>query len=94
MHILLGITAINNFNLIAEFLELTSSKIAKLTADWIRVGYCQGNFNSDNCLVAGRTMDYGPFGYAQKFEPYWNMWLVWRATFWILKPTVSRGKLS
>ncbi len=70
-----GITAINNFNLIAEFLELTSSKIAKLTADWIRVGYCQGNFNSDNCLVAGRTMDYGPFGYVQKFEPYWNMWL-------------------
>jgi uncharacterized protein YdiU (UPF0061 family) len=43
--------------------------------EWIRVGYCQGNFNSDNCLVAGRTMDYGPFGFIEKFTPLWNMWV-------------------
>ena len=57
------------------FLERASKAIAKLTADWIRVGYCQGNFNSDNCLVAGRTMDFGPFGFIEKFSPLWNMWL-------------------
>lgn len=57
------------------FLERSSRGIARLTADWIRVGYCQGNFNSDNCLVAGRTMDYGPFGFIEKFSPLWNMWL-------------------
>lgn len=51
-----------------------SERIATLTAGWLRVGYCQGNFNSDNCLVAGRTMDYGPFGFIEKFEPLWNMW--------------------
>lgn len=43
-----------------EMLSSASKKIAKMTSDWLRVGFCQGNFNSDNCLVAGRTMDYGP----------------------------------
>lgn len=43
-------------------LRRVSAGIATLTADWIRVGFVQGNFNSDNCLAAGRTMDYGPFG--------------------------------
>ena len=32
---------------------------SSLVVDWIRVGYCQGNMNSDNCLIAGRTVDYG-----------------------------------
>ena len=30
---------------------------------------------SDNCLVAGRTMDYGPFGFIERFVPLWNMWV-------------------
>jgi len=57
-----------------DFLDEVSSRIALLTADWLRVGFTQGNFNSDNCLVAGRTMDYGPFGFIEKFSPTWNMW--------------------
>lgn len=40
-------------------LRKSSDRIALLTAEWMRVGFCQGNFNSDNCLVAGRTLDYG-----------------------------------
>lgn len=55
-------------------LRESSRRIAKLTADWMRVGYCQGNFNSDNCLVSGRTMDYGPFGFIERYERDWNMW--------------------
>jgi len=52
-----------------------AKRLSKLVADWLRVGYCQGNFNSDNCLVSGRTMDYGPFGFIEKYEPLWNMWV-------------------
>lgn len=37
--------------------------IAAMVGGWVRVGFVQGNFNADNCLVAGRTMDYGPFGF-------------------------------
>ena len=45
----------------AEFKDRLSGMIA----GWIRVGFSQGNFNADNCLVGGRTMDYGPFGALQ-----------------------------
>jgi len=54
--------------------EEVAKNLCKMVSDWIRVGYCQGNFNSDNCLVAGRTMDYGPFGFMEEFDPKWNMW--------------------
>ena len=37
-------------------LEKSLENIATLVADWIRVGFVQGNFNADNCLIAGRTM--------------------------------------
>eukprot|EP01065_Artemidia_motanka_P015160 TRINITY_DN19029_c0_g1_i1.p1 TRINITY_DN19029_c0_g1~~TRINITY_DN19029_c0_g1_i1.p1 ORF type:complete len:602 (+),score=157.32 TRINITY_DN19029_c0_g1_i1:52-1806(+) len=52
-----------------------SERLAKLAADWLRVGYVQSNFNSDNCLVGGRTMDYGPFGFVEKYRPEWGMWI-------------------
>ena len=45
---------------------------AELTAAWLRVGYVQGNMNSDNCLLSGRTMDYGPFGFIEEYEPLWS----------------------
>lgn len=44
-------------------LETSMERIADMVAGWIRVGFVQGNFNADNCLVGGRTMDYGPFGF-------------------------------
>lgn len=57
-----------------QLLRSFSQRICIMTADWLRVGYVQGNFNSDNCLAGGRTMDYGPFGFMERFEQRWNMW--------------------
>ena len=37
-------------------LNESAEKIATMVADWIRVGFAQGNFNADNCLVGGRTV--------------------------------------
>jgi len=48
--------------------------IATMVAGWIRVGFAQGNFNADNCLVAGRTMDYGPFGFMDEYHPLFAKW--------------------
>lgn len=45
---------------------------AELAVHWLRVGYVQGNMNSDNCLLSGRTMDYGPFGFVERYEPLWS----------------------
>jgi len=38
------------------------------------VGYCQGNFNSDNCAAGGFTLDYGPFGFCDLFDPRFQPW--------------------
>lgn len=49
-------------------------RLTSLAANWIRVGYCQGNFNSDNCAAGGFTLDYGPFGFCDQFDPYYQPW--------------------
>merc|ERR1740133_626515 len=38
---------------------------ALLMAEWLRVGYCQGNMNSDNSALGGVTLDYGPFAFME-----------------------------
>jgi uncharacterized protein YdiU (UPF0061 family) len=55
-------------------LDAAADKFVALGTHWLRVGFVQGNFNSDNCLVGGRTMDYGPFGFMERYEALWNMW--------------------
>jgi uncharacterized protein YdiU (UPF0061 family) len=49
-------------------------RLTSLVANWIRVGYCQGNFNSDNCAAGGFTLDYGPFGFMDMFDPKYQPW--------------------
>ena len=49
-------------------------RLTSLVANWIRVGYCQGNFNSDNCAAGGFTIDYGPFGFCDEFSPQFQPW--------------------
>ena len=58
----------------ALMLDEAAGLISALMAGWLRVGFCQGNFNADNCLVAGRTMDYGPFGFMDKYDPAFAKW--------------------
>jgi uncharacterized protein YdiU (UPF0061 family) len=50
------------------------SRLTSLIAHWIRIGYCQGNFNSDNCAAGGFTIDYGPYGFCDVFHPYYQSW--------------------
>ncbi|MDN2663710.1 protein adenylyltransferase SelO family protein [Psychromonas sp. 14N.309.X.WAT.B.A12] len=56
--------------LTGEFRE----RLTSLIANWIRVGFCQGNFNSDNCAAGGFTLDYGPFGFSDLFNPHYQPW--------------------
>ncbi|MCT7465072.1 protein adenylyltransferase SelO family protein [Aliarcobacter cryaerophilus] len=50
------------------------NRLTSLVANWIRVGYCQGNFNSDNCAAGGFTLDYGPFGFIEMFDSKYQSW--------------------
>ena len=49
-------------------------RLCSLVANWLRVGYCQGNFNSDNCAAGGYTLDYGPFGFCEIFDTAFQPW--------------------
>lgn len=59
---------------IVQFAGEFRSRLTKLIANWVRVGFCQGNFNSDNCSVGGFTLDYGPFGFMSAFDPHYQSW--------------------
>lgn len=54
--------------------EAFRTRLIALVANWIRVGFCQGNFNSDNCAAGGFTLDYGPFGFCDVFNPNFQPW--------------------
>jgi uncharacterized protein YdiU (UPF0061 family) len=63
------------FNLqVLELARLFRGRLTTLVAHWMRVGYCQGNFNSDNCAAGGYTLDYGPFGFCELFDPRFQPW--------------------
>ncbi len=45
---------------------------ADLIVDWQRVGFVHGVMNSDNMSVHGLTIDYGPYGWLDDFDPDWT----------------------
>lgn len=59
---------------VLELASLFRGRLTALVANWMRVGYCQGNFNSDNCAAGGFTLDYGPFGFCELFDPRFQPW--------------------
>ncbi|MBI3562771.1 MAG: YdiU family protein [Gammaproteobacteria bacterium] len=44
-------------------------RTARLIAQWQAVGFAHGVMNTDNMSILGLTLDYGPFGFMQSFEP-------------------------
>lgn len=51
-----------------ELYRLITQRTARLVAHWLRVGYIQGNMNSDNILLSGVTIDYGPYGWMEQYD--------------------------
>ena len=50
-------------------LESIVIKTASLIANWQSVGFCHGVMNTDNMSILGETLDYGPFGFMDNFNP-------------------------
>ncbi len=44
-------------------------RTAKLIANWQAVGFAHGVMNTDNMSILGLTLDYGPFGFVEKYDP-------------------------
>uniref|UniRef100_F7G5N4 Selenoprotein O n=2 Tax=Monodelphis domestica TaxID=13616 RepID=F7G5N4_MONDO len=53
---------------LAFFREITR-RTARLVADWQCVGFCHGVLNTDNMSIVGLTIDYGPFGFMDRYDP-------------------------
>jgi len=53
---------------LAEVAEHTAATVAH----WMRVGFVHGVMNTDNMSVLGLTIDYGPYGWLEGFDPNWT----------------------
>jgi len=47
-------------------------RTAFLVSEWMRVGFVHGVMNTDNMSILGLTIDYGPYGWLEPFEPDWT----------------------
>ncbi|HSG77772.1 MAG TPA: YdiU family protein [Burkholderiales bacterium] len=47
-------------------------RTARLMADWMRLGFVHGVMNTDNMSVLGLTIDYGPYGWLEGYDPAWT----------------------
>jgi len=53
----------------AELLREVTRRTAELMAQWQAVGFSHGVMNTDNMSILGLTLDYGPFGFLDAFDP-------------------------
>jgi len=54
----------------AAFFTQVVERTARLMADWQRVGFAHGVMNTDNFSITGQTLDFGPYGFLETYDPY------------------------
>ena len=47
-------------------------RTAEMIVQWMRVGFVHGVMNTDNMSILGLTIDYGPYGWLENFDPNWT----------------------
>jgi uncharacterized protein YdiU (UPF0061 family) len=57
---------------IAAWFGEVCARTAQLVAEWMRVGFVHGVMNTDNMSILGLTIDYGPYGWIDAFDPGWT----------------------
>ena len=55
-----------------DFFQEVTSTTKELILDWQRVGFVHGVMNTDNMSIHGITIDYGPYGWIDDFNPNWT----------------------
>ncbi|HEX8440873.1 protein adenylyltransferase SelO [Archangium sp.] len=56
----------------AAFYREVARRTARLIAHWQAVGFVHGVMNTDNMSILGLTIDYGPYGWLDDFNPGWT----------------------
>lgn len=52
--------------------EAVCRKTAEMIVHWQRVGFVHGVMNTDNMSILGLTIDYGPYGWLENYDPDWT----------------------
>jgi uncharacterized protein YdiU (UPF0061 family) len=52
------------------FMDVVIDRTAFLVAEWQAVGFVHGVMNTDNMSIIGDTIDYGPFGFVENYDPH------------------------
>ena len=56
----------------AEWFAQVCERTAWMVAGWMRVGFVHGVMNTDNMSILGLTIDYGPYGWVEDYDPDWT----------------------
>ncbi len=56
-------------NSYARLVHEVAVRTGHLVAQWQAVGWAHGVLNTDNMSILGLTMDYGPFGFMERYDP-------------------------
>lgn len=54
------------------FFNAVADKTLAMIIDWQRVGFVHGVMNTDNMSILGQTIDYGPYGWLEGYDPNWT----------------------
>ena len=49
-----------------------SERTVEMVVHWMRVGFVHGVMNTDNMSILGLTIDYGPYGWLEDYQPNWT----------------------
>ncbi len=55
-----------------EWLREVCVRTADMVVHWMRVGFVHGVMNTDNMSILGLTIDYGPYGWLDAYDPDWT----------------------
>lgn len=57
---------------ICNWFAEVSRRTSEMIVHWMRVGFVHGVMNTDNMSILGLTIDYGPYGWVEDYDPHWT----------------------
>jgi len=55
-----------------QFFKKVADTTREMILHWQRVGFVHGVMNTDNMSIHGITIDYGPYGWLENYDPNWT----------------------
>ena len=55
-----------------QWFEEVCRRTAGMIVHWQRIGFVHGVMNTDNMSIRGLTIDYGPYGWLENYDPDWT----------------------